>query len=361
MSKIYLGLDVHVASTVWYLVDETGQVMEHGKVPTTEPGLTGLVARCQEHGGELVAAQESGKLSYFVHDVLSSLGVEILSFNPYHLQVIAASRKKTDKRDAYWIARTLQTGLTPHPVYIPTGHVRRLRNLLSRREAVAREQRRWLLRARAHLEAAGYKVPRKKRVPKLIEAVMSQQDGMDTYLDEALQQCRRMQDVLLSELKQVDAAISEETDSIDAIARLKTIPAVGDRVAVMLYAWVGDISRFPDARSLAAYVGLVPSVHQSGNSEHHGGITKQGSPQLRRVLVQAGHILLWRCRSEQAAPLVAVARRVYTTRKRNKIAVVAAARHILRIAFYVLRDGTTYDHTRLAAVCSPEEAEALSA
>ena len=73
----------------------------------------------------------------------------------YHLQVIAASRKKTDRRDAYWIARTLQTGMTPHPVYIPTGHVRRLRNLLSRREAVAREQRRWLLRARAHLEVAG--------------------------------------------------------------------------------------------------------------------------------------------------------------------------------------------------------------
>ena len=44
MSKIYLGLDVHVASTVWYLVDDAGQVMGHGKVPTTEPGLTGLVA-----------------------------------------------------------------------------------------------------------------------------------------------------------------------------------------------------------------------------------------------------------------------------------------------------------------------------
>ena len=43
----------------------------------------------------------------------------------YHLQVIAASHKKTDKRDAYWIARTLQTGMTPHPVYIPTGQVRR--------------------------------------------------------------------------------------------------------------------------------------------------------------------------------------------------------------------------------------------
>ena len=179
-----------------------------------------------------------------VHDVqLASGGLVQLKGG-----LAAASRKKTDRRDASWIARTLQTGMTPHPAYIPTGHLQRLRNLLSRREAVAREQRRWLLRARAHLEAAGYKVPRKKRVPKLIEAVMSQQDGMDTNFDEALQRCRRMQDVLLSELKQVEAAISEETDSIDAIGRLKTIPAVGDRVAVMLYAWVGDISRFPDAR-----------------------------------------------------------------------------------------------------------------
>ena len=52
----------------------------------------------------------------------------------------------------------LQTGRTPHPVYIPTGQVRRLCNLLSRKEAVAGKQRQWLLRARAHLEAAGYKV-----------------------------------------------------------------------------------------------------------------------------------------------------------------------------------------------------------
>ncbi len=85
-----------------------------------------------------------------------------------------------------------------------------------------------------------------------------------------------MQDVLLSELKQVDGAIGSETADIDAIARLKTIPAVGDRVALMLYAWVGDISRFADARSLASYAGLVPSAYQSGNSEHYGGITKQG-------------------------------------------------------------------------------------
>jgi hypothetical protein len=51
---------------------------------------------------------------------------EILSFNAAQLRMISASRKKTDRRDAYWIARALQTGLHPHPVYLPMGEIREL-------------------------------------------------------------------------------------------------------------------------------------------------------------------------------------------------------------------------------------------
>ena len=111
----YLGMDVHVKSTVWCLLDAGGEVVEKGKTPTTAAELTGLVQRLAKDE-PLVAAQECGKLSHFVHDVLSPLDVKLLTFNPYHLRVIAASRKKTDKRDAYWLARTVQSGMTPHPV-----------------------------------------------------------------------------------------------------------------------------------------------------------------------------------------------------------------------------------------------------
>ena len=124
--------------------------------------------------------------------------------------------------------------------------------------------------------------------------------------------------------------------------RLLTTPAVGERVALMVYAWVGDARRFRNARELGSYAGLVPSVRQSGEKQTLGGITKMGSPQLRSVLVQAGHVLLWRCQSEESAPLKAIAERVQTARARRKIAVIAAARHILRIAYYVMRDGITY-------------------
>jgi transposase len=122
---------------------------------------------------------------------------------------------------------------------------------------------------------------------------------------------------------------------------------VGAWVALSIYAWVGDISRFRNARRLTAYAGLVPSVHQSGESTRSGSITKEGSSALRSVLVQAGHVLLFRCDSVEARPLRQLAQRVHSARARRKVAVVAAARFILRTAFYILRDSTDYDPTRL--------------
>jgi hypothetical protein len=62
-----------------------------------------------------------GTLTYLVPDALTAAGTTILSFNAHQLRMIAASRKKTDRRDAYWIAKALQSGMYPHPVYVPTG------------------------------------------------------------------------------------------------------------------------------------------------------------------------------------------------------------------------------------------------
>ena len=104
---------------------------------------------------ELVCGQEVGTMCHFVHDIVTTAGAKILSFNAQHLRMIASSRKKTDKRDAYWITKCLQSGMMPHPVPIPTTEVRRLRSLLAQRRAIASERKRWMLRARSHLRAAG--------------------------------------------------------------------------------------------------------------------------------------------------------------------------------------------------------------
>lgn len=339
----YLGMDVHSAATVYCVLDAEGSVVERGSIATTATAL-GELARRLSAGEELLAAQEVGTQCYFVHDAIAAEGVRILSFNAAQLRMIAASRKKTDKRDAYWIAKALQTGMTPHPVHVPSAEVRRLRNLLHQRQALVAERKRWWLRARSYLRSAG--VPARKgacRITRLLDDALKCPDGLPTTIVDGVQLCARQQDQLREELAVVEELLLAEAKGIDAIQRLKTIPAVGDWVAITLYAAVGDIGRFGSARLLAAYAGLVPSVHQSGATLRNGPITKAGSGPLRAVLVQAGHVLLWKCDSEDAKPLRALAARIHTARARRKIAVVAAARLILRIAFYVLRDGTTYD------------------
>ncbi|HEY3234866.1 MAG TPA: hypothetical protein VGJ84_09110 [Polyangiaceae bacterium] len=65
-------------------------------------------------------------------------------------------------------------------------------------------------------------------------------------------------------------------------------------------------------------------------------------------------MLLWRCQSEGSLPLKTLALRVHTARARRKIAVVAAARHILRLAYYLLRDGTRYEPARLRSATAKE-------
>lgn len=183
----------------------------------------------------------------------------------------------------------------------------------------------------------------------MFRVVLDRPEGWDPQLVAALTLCDRHYGLLTQEMKELDGQLARETQEIAEVRRLMTIPAVGRLVAATIYAQVGDVTRFRNARALAAYSGLVTSVWQSGESQRSGHITKQGSPSLRRMLVQAAQVLLARCHSTEAAPLQAIAARVYQSRHRKKIAIVAMARHILRLAYYILRDGTEYDPKLLSS------------
>ena len=345
--KKYLGIDVHTNSSTWCLIGENGEVLDEGKVPTTVPDLQELVKELTKDG-ELVVGQEVGGMAYFVRDAMTAPGVQVLSFNAQHLRVIAASRKKTDRRDAYWIAKTLQTGMTPHPVYLPTGEVRELRELLKRRRTVQRDRNRWQYRARAYFRANGFKIRTGGHyLRKAMDKLVQRPDGVDTIQLEGLGLCERYDTMLSEELAHIDAMLKVRTEGIDAIERLMTIPGVGHLIATSIYAWVGDIGRFPNAKSLAAYAGVVPTVRQSGDVNRSGGITKEGAKSLRATIVQGAHIIMNQCRSDEAKPLQAIGERIRGSRGRKKIATVALARHTLRIAYYILRDGTVYDPKRI--------------
>lgn len=347
----YLGIDVHSTASVWCLLDEHGEQAARGRIETDYDTLKALATKLGANE-PLIAGHEVGTQVYLVHDAFTDAGVDIRAFNAAHLRMIAASRKKTDKRDAYWIARSLQTGMTPHPVHIPRGEVRTLRRLLAQRGALIEDRKRWQARARAHLRARGILVARgKENIQRHIAAMTANPEGVDPDLLSALGMCERAMDLLDEELGHIDGVLDERVRDNAIIQRLCTIPGIGQLVAIHIYAAIDDIRRFPNASSLSSYAGLVPSVRQTGMAAHYGRITKEGSPELRRVLVQAAHAVVQSPRPS-VAPLKTFFLRIYRNRGRKKIATVALAHLLLKIAFRVWRDGTDYDPTRLRCITS---------
>jgi len=119
-----------------------------------------------------------------------------------------------------------------------------------------------------------------------------------------------------------------------------SIPGINYYSAMLLLAEIGDINRFPDAKKLCAYAGLVPSISQSGARTIYGHITKQGNRWIRFVMVEA----VQRTRTiQQDSPLAAMYRRIQA-RKGGSIAKVACARKLLKIIWFMLTRNEPYRH-----------------
>ena len=117
---------------------------------------------------------------------------------------------------------------------------------------------------------------------------------------------------------------------------LVTLPGMDYAVAVALISALGDLSRFRDGDHVASYLGLVPSTRQSGDKCYHGPITKCGRGYTRCMLIQAAQHL-----ARTHGPLGAFFRRM-SQRKGHCIAVVAAARKMVTIAFLMLKNNEPY-------------------
>jgi transposase len=129
------------------------------------------------------------------------------------------------------------------------------------------------------------------------------------------------------------------------VARLRTIPGVGPVSALTLVAAVDKIARFARAKQLTAYNGIVPTVRSSGEREQQGSITRQGRSEVRAVWIQAAHSLV-RSRQPAAQSLQKWFWKV-ARRRGVRTGIVALARKMLSLAFYLLRDGTQYEPLRL--------------
>lgn len=241
---------------------------------------------------------------------LHSSGHHACQLNPRRVKDFARSqgrRVKTDQTDARLIAEFLKA-LRPQPWTPPAAAIQTLQALMRRRAQLLDE----LQAERSRKEGA---------TPALMAASLErhikQIKAEITMLDKA-----------------IDKHVEENMELQNAARLLRSIDGIGRMVAVTILAEVPAISSFERARDVAAFAGLTPAVCQSGSSvRRRGGMTKQGSALLRKMLYMAALQSVKRT-TNAFHPLYAS----FVARGKAKMCALGAIMHkLIRIAFGVLK------------------------
>lgn len=363
------GIDVHKKSVSVCVLPPEGQqgTVKHEKFRTFLRDLKRLRAWLKLCKVTEVAMESTGQYWRPLWNVLEGEIPRLVLLNPAHVKGLAG--RKTDRRDAEWLAR-LQEREQLRGSFIPPLQIRELRELTRTRVHWLQDCNRTKNRIAQVCEAGNIKISSvasdlfgvsgRRMLAALIEgkrdcgwmadyargALRSKRDQLQMALEGTLSSHQRgLLRRLTGQMNTLEGEIAELTRAIETrvapweatIASLTQIPGVDRISAWSILAEIGtDMSAFPDARHLASWAAVCPGNRESGG-RRMSGKTRKGNSYLRRILCQAA----WAATNQRGSYLGTLYRRVRGRRGHQK-AIMAVAHQILTIIYHMLRDKEPY-------------------
>lgn len=360
------GIDVHKKLIVACL--RKGGKSELREFGTMTGEIRELALWLQEAGCEMVAMESTGVYWKPLYNLFELLDINAIVVNAAHMKAVPG--RKTDMKDAEWIADLLRHGLLKAS-FIPGREQRELRDLTRYRKSLIEERSRELNRLQKVLETANIKLSsvltdtNGKSLRRLLEKIavneapdagetarlihqsllpklndiMLAMDGITTPLQRAL-----LSQILghIDELERRIASLDELVERYmagyaEALAAIDQIPGVGTRSAQVILAEIGtDMSRFPSAEHLCSWAGIAPGNHQSAG-KRKSGKTNKGNKTLKSILIQCAKS----AKRVKGSYFSAQFNRISARRGKNRAA-VAVAHSILTVIYHILKERVPY-------------------
>jgi transposase len=325
-----VGMDLHRRRSVLVRMTEDGRKLGTSRISNSPVRLAAEIARAGERPRVVLEACYGW---YWAADALAAAGAEVHLAHPLGVKGFAYRRVKNDELDAADLADLLRMGRLPE-AWIAPPEIRELREI-----------------TRYRCKLVGIRASCKDQVhgvlAKLgVEVTCSDIFGAwgSAWLDElALPQpyagkvasLRSLIGALSAEITVLEQVTGELLSGHDGYRAIQALPGIGPVLAAIIVAEIGDISRFPGPAALCCWAGLTPRHRESDTKVVRGPITKQGSRVLRWALVEAVQRTPAGTAVREAKDAI-IARRGAQAKNTAK---VAAARELLTLVFYGMRDG----------------------
>lgn len=375
MDRIYdkcCGFDVHKKLIVACF--KRGKEQEIKEFGTTTRELLELVGWLREGGCEMVAMESTASYWKPLYNILESSGVNAIVVNARDMKAVPG--RKTDVKDAEWIADLLAHGLL-RASYIPDKDQRELRELVRYRKSLIEDRARELNRLQKMLEGANIKLYgtvrdiNGKSARNILEHIISGNPFEASTYDEMYEKKqishnlkasreqiiddlngfltpiqRKMMRELLRHLDELNAHIKNLDDEIDnfmkpeekkAASAIREIPGIAERSSEVVVSVIGtDMGRFPTDAHLSSWAGLCPGNNETAKKRKSGRTTK-GNSLLRSTLIICAHSAV----KNKNSYFYAQYKRISSHRGKKR-GYVAVAHSMLIAIYHILKDGVDF-------------------
>jgi len=340
---IYVGIDVHKKQWNVFIMSK---YKEHkGFVQPPDASVLGRYLKENFPGATYYSVYEAGFCGFWPHEDLKKEGVHNIVVNPADVPSSDKERKnKSDKVDCRKLCSKLRSG-DLEAIYVPERFQLENRELVRLRMRLVGDIRRTKNRIKGMLNFYGVKYSSSGWsnvfIKGLKESELVYYNGTFA-LRTLVEELERLTELKKKIARQLRVGLVKNEMYGELIKCLGSIPGVGLITALIILTELGNTSRFPGIDQLCNFVGLVPTLHSSGDHVHVGNLTPRKNKYIMAVLIESAWVAVGK------DPALMQAYHKLCKRMKSQEAIIRIARKLMARIRYVLLNQTTYE-LRIAA------------